>query len=167
MNAVRPVCIMAISLPLLAGGCDDMSKQDRENPYASRNSAPADIAQGTVPYHDAPHPVPPLTAGLLQRGRSEYHAFCAPCHAETGNGDGMVVQRGFPAPLPLVTPDGHALPSRHVYDVITVGQGIMYGFAQRIAPEDRWAIVAYLHALARSQHATRADMTPEQQASAQ
>lgn len=100
MKPARPACFVAFVLLLPATGCDDMSKQHRENPYASRDTAPAEPVAGTVEYHDAPPRVPRLTMALLQRGQSEYHAFCAPCHAETGQGDGMVVQRGFPAPLP-------------------------------------------------------------------
>ncbi|MCE2576576.1 cytochrome c [Komagataeibacter sp. FNDCR2] len=166
MKPARPARFVSFALLLLATGCDDMSKQHKENPYASADSAPAEPVPGTVEYHDAPHPVPRLTMGLLQRGRDEYHAFCAPCHAETGNGDGMVVQRGFPAPLPLMAAGGQTGGPMHLHDVITSGQGIMYGFAQRIGSDDRWAIVAYLYALGRSQHATRADMTPEQLARA-
>lgn len=168
MTPARHTCVIPVVLALLLMGCDDMSKQHKENPYASPDSAPADIAQGSVEYHDAPHPAPAVTMALLRRGHSEYHAFCVPCHAETGAGDGMVVQRGFPAPRPLLTTEEGqpALPER-LYGIITSGQGIMYGFAQRIVPDDRWAIVAYLFALRRSQHATRADMTPIQQAGAQ
>ena len=166
MKPARPACFISCALLLLATGCDDMSKQHKENPYASPASAPAAQVPGTVEYHDMPRPVPRLTMALLQRGRDEYHAFCAPCHAESGNGHGMVVQRGFPAPPPLMAADGRMGTPLHLHDVITSGQGVMYGFAQRIGPDDRWAIVAYLYALGRSQHATRADMTPEQLARA-
>ncbi|MBY4641358.1 cytochrome c [Gluconacetobacter entanii] len=153
MRPVWPLRILPGALLLLAAGCDDMSKQHKENPYASTRSAPADVAQGSVEYHDAPHPAPALTLALLQRGRSEYDAFCAPCHARTGQGDGMVVQRGFPAPLPLATAPTRSATPAQLYAIIMSGQGIMYGFAQRIMPDDRWAIVAYLYALRRSQYA--------------
>lgn len=165
MRRPWPLCVLPGMLMFLAAGCDDMSKQHKENPYASSRTAPADVAQGSVEYHDVAPSVPALTPALLRRGRSEYDAFCAPCHARTGQGDGMVVQRGFPAPLPLATaPTRDAAPAR-LYDIITSGQGIMYGFAQRIMPDDRWAIVAYLYALRRSQHAMLADMSPAQRAS--
>ncbi|MBO1325527.1 cytochrome c [Acetobacter sp. TBRC 12305] len=164
MTRIRPLRILPGALMLLAGGCDDMSKQHKENPYASPRSAPANGVAGRVEYHDAPRPAPALTSALLRRGRSEYDAFCAPCHARTGLGDGMVVQRGFPAPRPLATAPTHNATPDQLYAIITAGQGVMYGFAQRIMPDDRWAIVAYLYALRRSQYAMLADMTPAQRA---
>ncbi|GAN97706.1 hypothetical protein Geu3261_0231_006 [Komagataeibacter europaeus NBRC 3261] len=164
MRCPWPLHVLPGTLLLLAAGCDDMSRQHKENPYASPRSAPADVVQGSVEYHDAPHHAPALTATLLQRGRNEYHAFCAPCHARTGQGDGMVVQRGFPAPLPLATAPTRSATPAQLYAIITTGQGVMYGFAQRIMPDDRWAIVAYLYALRRSQQAMLADMTPAQRA---
>ncbi|QHC36743.1 cytochrome c [Komagataeibacter xylinus] len=164
MKRPWPLHMIPGALLLLAAGCDDMSKQHKENPYASARSAPADVVQDSVEYHDAPHPAPALTLALLQRGRSEYHAFCAPCHAQTGQGDGMVVQRGFPAPLPLAAAPTRSATPEQLYAIITSGQGVMYGFAQRIMPDDRWAIVAYLYALRRSQQAMLADMTPAQRA---
>jgi hypothetical protein len=76
----------------------------------------------------------------------------------------MVVQRGFPAP-----PSYHIARLReasvsHFYDVITNGYGVMYSFAYRVQPVDRWAIAAYIRALQRSQDAKLADLTPEQKA---
>ena len=93
---------------------------------------------------------------LLQRGRERYEIACAPCHAATGDGDGIIVQRGFPAPPPLDDPRIVAAPTRHYYDVISNGYGIMYSFAERVAPRDRWAIAAYIRAL---QHARAANVT--------
>ena len=40
---------------------------------------------------------------------------------------------------------------------MTNGYGVMYSYAARVAPEDRWAIAAYIRALQLSQHATPAD----------
>lgn len=162
MNVSAAGSLLAVLL--LVGGCDDMTQQKKENPYASSETAPATVPDSVVEFQESDHPPPALTLALLQRGQSEFHAFCSPCHAETGNGHGMVVQRGFPAPEPLTDPDLMTASPRHLYDVLTDGKGIMYGFAQRISPEDRWAIVAYMRALQLSQHATLASLTPEQQA---
>lgn len=154
----RPATVLGLAAALvLIAGCDDMTKQKKQNPYASRATAPGEVPAGTVAYGEISAPVPPVTMALLERGQTEYHVFCAPCHAETGDGHGMIVQRGFPAPPPLA-----AERPQFVYDVITNGRGVMYGFAQRIAPEDRWAVVAYVHALQRSQHMMVADLMPEQ-----
>ncbi|MBB2200864.1 c-type cytochrome [Gluconacetobacter tumulisoli] len=161
------VWIGTVLLLVPAAGCDDMTRQNKQNPYASRETAPADIPSGVVQYGqpgDTSRPIPPVTIALLERGHTEYHVFCAPCHAETGNGRGMIVQRGFPAPPPLATADLMSAPPQRLYDVVTGGWGVMYGFAQRIAPDDRWAVVAYVRALQRSQHMMLADLTPEQRA---
>ena len=77
----------------------------------------------------------------------------------------MVVRRGFPAPLSLDSAPMRSASDAHFFDVITNGHGVMYAFADRIGPADRWAIVGYLRALQRSQHAAIGDVPlPEQQA---
>ena len=62
-------------------------------------------------------------------------------------GDGMIVQRGFPPPPSFESPRLRAVSAQHVFDVITHGYGVMYSYAARVEPEDRWAIVAYVRAL--------------------
>ena len=37
----------------------------------------------------------PVTRAWLLRGQERFNIYCAPCHSETGDGDGMVVRRGF------------------------------------------------------------------------
>jgi mono/diheme cytochrome c family protein len=94
----------------------------------------------------------PITARLLARGRERFDIYCAPCHSQAGDGDGMIVQRGFPAPPSYHTDRLRNAPDSHFYDVITRGYGVMYPYADRIAPDDRWAITAYIRALQLSQH---------------
>jgi hypothetical protein len=65
----------------------------------------------------------------------------------------MVVQRGFPAPPPFDSAQVRALTPQQRFDVISNGYGIMYAFADRVPPQDRWSIVAYTYALSLSQHA--------------
>jgi hypothetical protein len=95
----------------------------------------------------------PVTLSLLHRGRERFDIYCAPCHSRVGDGDGMVVRRGFPAPPSYHTPRLREAPDRHFYDVMTHGYGIMRSYADRVPPEDRWAIVAYIRALQLSQYA--------------
>ena len=94
---------------------------------------------------------------LLERGRERFEIYCAVCHGRTGEGNGMIVQRGFPQPPSLHEQRLRDAPVGHFFDVITNGYGVMYPYASRVAPEDRWAIAAYIRALQLSQHATPAD----------
>ena len=69
------------------------------------------------------------------------------------------MRRGFPAPPSYHTDRLRDAPDSHFYDVITNGYGVMYPYAERIAPRDRWAIVAYIRALQLSQHAPAATLS--------
>ncbi len=109
---------------------------------------------------DYANPLPP-TAALLQRGRERFDIYCAPCHGRSGYGDGMVVRRGFPAPPSYHTDALRHAPDSHFYQVITHGYGVMYPYAARVSPRDRWAIVAYIRALQLSQHAPRDVLTAQ------
>jgi mono/diheme cytochrome c family protein len=112
-----------------------------------------------------PHTDPPaVTLALLEHGQQQFHVFCAPCHSELGDGRGMVVQRGFPAPPSFYIDRLRTAPPQHFYDVISDGYGAMYSFAQRVAPFDRWAIIAYIRALQASQNTTADQLTQAQQA---
>ena len=73
----------------------------------------------------------------------------------------MIVQRGFPAPPHLWTDKLVAAKAAYLYDVITNGQGVMYSYADRVPPADRWAIVAYVRALQASQSADPARLPAE------
>ena len=100
----------------------------------------------------------PITREVLERGRERYEIYCAPCHSRTGEGNGMIVQRGFPRPPSYHIDRLRQAPIGHVYDVITQGYGIMYSYAARVSPADRWAIAAYIRALQLSQHAALTDV---------
>jgi mono/diheme cytochrome c family protein len=65
----------------------------------------------------------------------------------------MIVARGFPAPPSYHSPRLRAAPAQHLFDVITNGHGVMYSYAARVPPRDRWAIAAYIRALQLSQEA--------------
>jgi REP element-mobilizing transposase RayT/mono/diheme cytochrome c family protein len=105
-----------------------------------------------------------LTPELLNRGRERYDAMCAECHDRTGSGNGMVVQRGFPQPSSFHVDRLRNAPIGHFYDVITNGYGVMYSYGTRVAPEDRWAIAAYLRALQLSHNAKPSDVDPAERA---
>jgi len=103
---------------------------------------------------------PAITAELLRRGQQRYNAYCMPCHSPVGDGDGPVARRGFPHPPSYHEPRLRDAPDRHFFDVITQGYGVMYPYADRVTPQDRWAIVAYIRALQLSQHAPLAALPP-------
>jgi mono/diheme cytochrome c family protein len=102
----------------------------------------------------------PVTRQMIQDGRESFDVYCAVCHGRTGEGNGMIVERGFPAPPSLHEERLRKAPVGHFFDVITNGYGIMYPYASRVKTEERWAIVAYIRALQLSQHATLDDADP-------
>lgn len=104
----------------------------------------------------------PVDQPLLQRGRNRYTIYCVPCHSPVGDGDGLVVRRGFPAPPSFHQARLRDAPDRHLYDVITQGYGVMAPYADRIEPADRWAIVAFIRALQLSQYAAADRLPPAQ-----
>lgn len=106
----------------------------------------------------------PVTRAVLERGRERFDIYCAPCHGRTGEGNGMVVQRGFPPPPSYHIDRLRSAPVGHFYDVITQGYGIMYSYATRVEPADRWAIAAYIRALQKSHDATLAEVPSDERA---
>jgi mono/diheme cytochrome c family protein len=96
---------------------------------------------------------PQVTPALLRRGQERYTIYCVPCHSPAGDGDGPVVRRGFPHPPSYREQRLLDAPDRHFFDVMTQGHGVMYSYADRVSPEDRWAIVAYIRALQSGPHA--------------
>jgi len=88
-----------------------------------------------------------VTRGVLDRGHERFDIYCSVCHGLSGKGDGMVVQRGFPKPPSFNEPRLRDAPIGYFYHVITHGYGVMFPYATRVEPEDRWAIAAYIRAL--------------------
>ena len=86
-------------------------------------------------------------------GPTRYNIYCAPCHGRAGDGSGMIVHRGFPQPPSFFKHGLLNAKAQHFYNVITNGHGVMYSYADRVLPADRWAIIAYIRALQESQHA--------------
>jgi mono/diheme cytochrome c family protein len=99
-----------------------------------------------------------LTPELLARGQQQFQIYCTPCHGRTGRGDGMVVRRGFKAPVSYHTDRLRTIPIGYFYDVMTNGFGAMADYAAQVAPADRWAIAAYIRTLQYSQYAPAADV---------
>jgi hypothetical protein len=94
-----------------------------------------------------------LTEAVLERGQERYNIYCAPCHNYSGNGQGMIVQKGFVQPTSFSDPRLLASPVGYFFGAATNGFGRMFSYASRIPVEDRWAIAAYIKALQYSQSA--------------
>jgi mono/diheme cytochrome c family protein len=101
----------------------------------------------------------PVTADVMARGRERFDIFCSPCHGRTGAGDGMIVRRGYRKPPTFHQDRLRQAAPGYTFDVITSGFGAMPDYAQQIPVRDRWAIVAYITALQRSQHAPAAGLS--------
>ena len=104
----------------------------------------------------------PVTRNVLVRGQERFDIFCAPCHGRVGNGDGMVVERGFRPPPSYHIDRLREAPIGYFFDVMTHGLGAMTSYASRVPPMDRWAIAAYIRALQLSQLAPIADVPDDE-----
>ncbi|HXC95312.1 MAG TPA: cytochrome c [Edaphobacter sp.] len=105
----------------------------------------------------------PVTMEVLQRGQERYNVYCTPCHSRVGNGEGMIVQRGYAHAGDFHTSRLETAPLGHFFHVISNGYGAMPDYSAQVEPADRWAIVAYIKALQLSQKATEADVAPGSQ----
>jgi mono/diheme cytochrome c family protein len=92
-----------------------------------------------------------VTKEIVERGRERYNIFCSACHGMTGNGDGMIVRRGFRRAASFNDDRLRQAPVGHFFDAMTNGWGAMPAYAPQIPVQDRWAIVAYIRALQLSQ----------------
>jgi mono/diheme cytochrome c family protein len=93
----------------------------------------------------------PVTKEIVDRGQQRYNIFCSACHGLTGNGDGMIVRRGFRRAASFNDDRLRQAPVGHFFDAITNGWGAMPSYASQIPVQDRWAIIAYVRALQLSQ----------------
>jgi len=184
--APLPAVVLGLVV-VLAAGCNeqDMVVQPKVKPYqesaffadgqASRPLIEGTVARGQLrvdPAYDTgklgdllvdkfPARVK-VDSTLLRRGQERYNIYCSPCHSRSGDGKGMIVQRGFPTPPSFHDQRLRDAPAGHFFNVITHGYGAMYSYASRIPTDDRWAIVAYIRALQLSQYATLDDVPPEE-----
>ena len=97
---------------------------------------------------------------LLRRGQERYDIYCAICHGATGSGKGLLTEYGLVG-VASISDELHSLmPVGDFFNVITNGKGRMMPLAPQIKVPDRWAIVAYLRVLMRSQNAGLNDVPP-------
>jgi len=157
---MKHVILMAV---LALAACDEMSHQPRyDSDEASALfrdgkslQAPADgtVARDDPAWSAALQQRPAMSMGLILRGQERYGIYCTPCHLAAGSGQGTIPNRGFPHPPSFHEPRLRNATPEYIVDVITKGHGVMYSYADRVAPTDRWAIAAYIRALQLSQAA--------------
>lgn len=104
----------------------------------------------------------PVTKEVLDRGQERYNISCVPCHSETGDGQGMIVRRGYTRPPSYHIDRLRTVEEGYLYEVIEKGFGAMPSYADQVEPRDRWAIVAYIRALQLSQNVKANTLTPEE-----
>ncbi len=175
----RALVLCGAALVVLAGCRQDMHDAPRYDPLEASvtqpgaSSARTPVA-GTVPrgfLHEDQHlytgkvagqPVTSfpfaITRADLDRGQVRFNIYCSPCHGRTGDGNGMVVQRGYRQAASYHIDRLRQAPPGYLFDVITGGFGAMPDYRAQITPEDRWRIVAYIRALQLSHAASTADV---------
>ena len=129
-----------------AGTPQQTANANSQNAGAQQNSFPDDVVDFPIP----------ITKEVVERGRSRFNIFCSACHGMTGNGDGMIVRRGFRRAASLNDDRLRQAPVGHFFDAITNGWGAMPSYASQVPVQDRWAIIAYIRALQASQQNTAA-----------
>ncbi len=102
-----------------------------------------------------------MTRREIKRGQQRFDIRCSPCHGRVGDGNGMIVERGFRRPPSYHIERLREVPAGHFFDVITEGFGAMGDFADRLSPRDRWCVAAYIRALQLSQE-TKLDGLPRE-----
>jgi mono/diheme cytochrome c family protein len=105
-----------------------------------------------------------VTPALLQRGEQRFRINCAVCHGPLASGDGIVKQYGLTTVVTLQDDRIRKMADGEIFNTITHGKNTMMAYGPRVIVQDRWAIICYLRALQRSQHASAADVPAEHQA---
>lgn len=137
----------------VANRTDGSAAGDLASPGAAASGFDANLVK-TFPF--------PITREVLDRGQERFQAYCSMCHGLTGEGDGMVVRRGYKRPTSYHDDRLRGAPVGHFFDVITNGFGVMPNYAAQVTPRDRWAIAAYIRALQLSRGASIEDVPEEE-----
>jgi len=170
---MKQLAMLLAAAALLAGCGQNMEVQPKYSEYSRaplfrggvlRNPPAGSVARDDLARDAERRDKPALTAALMARGQQRFDIFCSPCHGRTGDGNGIIVERGMPRPTSYHDERLRTADDQHFFDVITNGYGAMYSYASRVPPRDRWAIVAYIRALQLARHASIDDVPPDQRA---
>ena len=105
-----------------------------------------------------------VTPQLMQRGRERFNITCAMCHGATAAGNGVTKQYGLATVVTLQDDRIRNMADGEIFNTITNGKNTMMAYGPNVPVADRWAIIAYLRAVQRSQHATIADVPEDHRA---
>ena len=165
MSRIWPALLTGMALAACGQNMTDQPKYNEYKPgplfgdgRVLQSPVPGTVARDEPERRREAAEKPALDAALLARGQEQFDIFCVPCHARTGAGNGMIVQRGMPRPPSYHIDRLRTADDQHFFNVISSGHGAMYSYAQRVPPQDRWAIVAYIRALQLSQNASLDDL---------
>ncbi|MGF1531247.1 MAG: c-type cytochrome [Puniceicoccaceae bacterium] len=100
---------------------------------------------------------------VMRTGEEKYQIFCLPCHGHAGDGRGVTSQYGILASN-LNLEMYRVMAEGEIYNTIAYGKGTMMGYAEKLNPEERWAVVLYVRALQRSQNASAGDIPSDKKA---
>jgi mono/diheme cytochrome c family protein len=182
------LCLGASALALLTlTACrQDMHDQPRYKPLAestffpdhraSRPKVEGTVARGQLRIDEARYtgqidgedidqfPIP-ISKADIERGQTRFNIYCTPCHGRIGDGNGMIVLRGFRQAASYYSDSLEKAPVGHYFNVISNGYGAMPSYASRIQPDDRWRLIAYIRALQLSESASVNDVPADQRQS--
>ncbi len=97
----------------------------------------------------------PVTAQFMERGQQRYNIYCSPCHSSVGDGKGVTSKYGMTATASLHDPRIVRMADGEIFHTISVGKNTMMGYADKLEPADRWAVIVYVRALQRARLATK------------
>ena len=105
----------------------------------------------------------PLTDAMLKDGQERFNIYCSVCHDRVGTGHGKIVERGYLRPPSYHTDRLRQAPLTHFYEVVSNGYGAMPSYSDKLSPDQRWEVIAYVRALQMSQDAPLGVLPPEEQ----
>jgi len=180
MRNLRKISLVLLALIFVTAGCRiDMHIQPYYRPLAksdffsdgrsARNPVDGTVARGDlredsylytgkIGNADGDYMPFPVNADVLKRGQDRFNVYCTPCHGRVGDGNGFIPSRGLKRPPSYHIERLRKAPLGYFFDVMTNGFGVMQDYSAQVAPQDRWAIVAYIRALQLSQNAPAADI---------
>jgi mono/diheme cytochrome c family protein len=100
---------------------------------------------------------------FIQRGQERFNINCAVCHGKAGFANGITSKFGVAAIANLQDDRIKQMPDGQIFSTITNGKNTMGAYGPNVAIDDRWAIVAYIRTLQKSQSVKLAELPEAKQ----